>query len=113
MKPASLPFRRVFSGTSTAPAPSAPRAAMTQSLRFGRPERHPVAGGDAGGDEGGAGGEYLRLKLAEAQLLPALDQRRRIAEQAARHAPTRGDRGRYVSVHTLKIANHTVRCDPC
>jgi hypothetical protein len=24
-----------------------------------------------------------------------------------------GQRGRSVGVHTLKIANHTVRCDPC
>ena len=80
---------------------------------IGSPERDPVAGGDSRTDEGGAGGERLALQLAETQLLRTLDDRRGVAEHLCGASQHTGQRRRAVGVHTLKIANHTVRCDPC
>ena len=52
MSAASAPLNRVLSGTSTPPADWRPSGGDDPLADVGRPDRHPVAGLDAGGDQG-------------------------------------------------------------
>src|SRR4029077_14272221 len=79
----------------------------------GRPDGDAIPRFDAAGDEGGAGAVCPGLKLPEAQRGPFLADRRGVAEELRGARQDARDGRGYVGVHTLKIANHTVRCDSC
>ena len=80
---------------------------------IGGPDAHPVPGEDAGAQVRRARAASLMLEVAEAELLPLVNERRRVAEEFRGARQHTRDRRWDVGVHTLKIANHTVRCDLC
>ena len=83
---ASAPLKRVLSGTSTAPAETAPERGDDPVQGVGRPDGDPVAGLDAGGDAGGRGAldalAELRVTDAGAAVDDGLARRRRTAAAA-------------------------------
>ena len=104
MKPASLPFRRVLSGTSTAPTPRAPSAQTTHSARIGRPDaRRGRPAVMPAVDEGGAGASACASSSRKLSCCATLDDRRRIAEALVRREPTHaGSVAGHVGVHTFE-----------